>query len=101
VLTRDKAFEREDVIVCNSVDELLNKTKKYSDDELFVIGGEKIYELLLPYCDTAYVTKVFADGQADKYMVNLDKSVDWEIESETEDFKSDGLTYRFDVYKRI
>jgi len=52
-------------------------------DNMFVIGGASIYELLLKYCDTAYVTKVFKNVEHDKKMVNLDDHPDWRLISES------------------
>ncbi|MCK9198988.1 MAG: dihydrofolate reductase [Bacilli bacterium] len=46
-------------------------------DNVFVIGGAAIYELLLPYCDTVYLTRVYKSVEHDKKMVNLDKHPDW------------------------
>lgn len=83
VLTRDKAFKRNGVIVCHSVDEVLEKTKAYPD--AFVIGGGEIYRLLLPYCRAAYVTKVPKEADADTFMVNLGERGDWKLEK-SEDF---------------
>ena len=39
---------------------LLAKLNEYDTDDVFVIGGASVYKLMLPYCDTAYVTKVDA-----------------------------------------
>jgi len=46
-------------------------------DNVFVIGGASIYELLLPYCDTVYVTKVLKNVEHDRKMINLDVHPDW------------------------
>ncbi len=94
VLTRDKAFKRDGVIVCHSVDEALEKTKTYPD--VFVIGGGEIYKLLLPYCDTAYVTKIPQSADAEVFMVNLDEREDWKM------IKSTGYSeYNLCEYMRI
>ena len=100
VLTRDKNFKREGVTVCHSVDELKELINGAKSDELFVIGGEQIYNLLLPLCDTAYVTKVGAKKSADAYMVNLDLDKEWEIEHQSEPFLDADYPYQFIVYKR-
>lgn len=101
VLTRDKKFRRDGVIVFNSADDLLEGIKKYPDENIFVIGGEEIYKLLLPYCNKAYVTKISAVGDADKYMVNLDMEADWRIDRSTKDFTHGEFTYRFFVYNKV
>ena len=98
VLTRDKNFKRENVIVCHSVDEALKEIEKYP--ETFVIGGGEVYRELLPYCQRAYVTKVDDHKTADTHMVNLDKESDWKLVNETKDFLQDEFNYRFTVYER-
>ncbi|MBQ7572791.1 MAG: dihydrofolate reductase [Clostridia bacterium] len=100
VLTKNTDFKRDGVIVCHSTDEVLEELKKYSDD-VFVIGGEQIYKEFLPYCDTAYVTKVRAKRMADAHMVNLDLSDEWETLQNTKDFADNELTYQFYIYKRV
>lgn len=82
VLTRDTSFKRDGVIVCHSVDEALEKTKAYPD--AFVIGGGEIYKLFLPYCATAYVTKIPRSANAEVFMVNLDEREDWEMIKSTD-----------------
>ncbi len=98
VLTNDIDFKSDGVTVCHSAEEVLRESGKYP--EVFIIGGEEIYSLFLPYCDRAYVTKVDAIREADRHMVNLDKSSDWQIVSETKDFVHGEFTYRFSVYER-
>lgn len=100
VLTRDENFQREGALICHSVEELKELIKDTPTEKLFVIGGEQIYKLLLPLCDTAYVTKVGAKKDADAYMVNLDLDDDWEIERQSKPFLDADYTYRFMVYKR-
>lgn len=97
VLTHNPDFKHEGVIVCRSVDEVL---KICENDEIFVIGGSEIYERFLPYCKTAYITKVDAIKDADAYMVNLDKEKDWELARETKDFLQGKSAYRFAVYEK-
>ncbi len=98
VLTNDVDFKSDGVTVCHSAEEVLREAEKYP--EVFIIGGEEIYSLFLPYCDRAYVTKVDALKEADRHMVNLDKSSDWQIVRETKDFVHGEFTYRFSVYER-
>jgi len=57
VLTKNKSFQNDGVIVLNSVEEVLKEVTKYSEDEVYIIGGEMIYKQLLPYCKEAYITK--------------------------------------------
>ena len=48
VLTSDKNYQVKDAVIVHSIDEVLEELKKYDDDEIYVIGGGKVYEELLP-----------------------------------------------------
>lgn len=100
VLTHNKEFSRDGVIVCHSLDELLNELKKYDDSSIFVIGGDSVYKLMLPYCDAAYVTKVYSSKQADTFMVNLDKLKDWSITYQSDEKEEKGYKFRFITYTK-
>ena len=58
VLTRNRDYQVKDAIVVHSVPELLVKLDKYSSEDVYVIGGDSVYQELLPYCDVAHVTKI-------------------------------------------
>ncbi len=89
----------EDVIAVKNLDELFERLKDFSDEEIFVVGGASIYRQLLPYCGTAYVTKVFADGKAEAFFVNLDEAEGWSLDTAGEPITAGDYTIRFDVYK--
>ena len=77
VLTKDKSFKKNGVVVVNSVDEALDAVKEYNTKDIFVIGGESVYSQFMPYIDTAYITYIDYTYQADKYIENLDKNQDF------------------------
>lgn len=101
VLTTDKSWSVPDVITCHSTDELFEQLKRYDSDTVYVIGGSSVYEQLLPYCDTAYVTKVDSSKPADKYFPNLDEMPEWKIVSEGEKQEHKDVTFRFVTYSKI
>ena len=43
VLTSDKNYQVKDAVIVHSIDEVLEELKKYDDDEIYVIGGGKVY----------------------------------------------------------
>lgn len=100
VLTKNADFNT-DAIVVTSKDDALLEARKYDDKDVFVIGGESIYRLFEDVCDTAYVTRVDADAEADTYFMNLDESDDWEVLSETETFEDNGYRFKFVTYKKV
>lgn len=79
VLSRNPDYSPEGAVMVRSIDELLTKLKDYNTDDVFVIGGANVYEQLLPYCDTAYVTKFDKSFECDAFFENLDASPEWEL----------------------
>ena len=68
-----KKENRDDVIICRDMHDLLKELKKYNTDDVFIIGGGSFYKTMLPYCEKALVTKVDSDKEVDVYFPNLDK----------------------------
>lgn len=99
VLTKSRVTNCEGVIVCTSLAALFKETKKYSSEEIFVIGGESIYEQLIAYCSEAYVTKIDKSYVANKSFPNLDALPEWKLvgESNLQNYKD--INYRFIVYE--
>ena len=98
VLTANRDFECDGVVVCNTVDEVIRKVKKLPPRDVFVIGGASIYSQFLPYCCRAYVTRILADYEVDTYMVDIEDLPDWTFETMGEELESSGVRFRFDVY---
>ncbi|MBP1759052.1 MAG: Dihydrofolate reductase [Firmicutes bacterium] len=70
-------------------------------DDTFVIGGESVYRQCLPYCHTAYITKVQAAFTADTYFPNLDKDPEWAAVEEEGPFTHEGIAFTYVTYRRI
>ncbi len=101
VLTRDTEFSREPAVVCNSIDEVLEKVKEYDTDDVYIIGGAEIYKAFLDYCDTALVTHVDAVApKADKKFPDLSAIPEWELTEKSEEKEGNGFKFRFCTYKK-
>ena len=99
VFTRNADFEREGVRTCGSADGLMKILDGYKDKNVFVIGGEQIYRLLLPYCTRAYITRVNAEAEADSYLPDLEKE-GWHITSESDTLTDNGIDFKFVVFEK-
>ena len=100
VLTGDKNYNVKDAVIVHSLEELLEELKKYDSDDIFVIGGESVYRQMLPYCDTAYITRIDKVFQADTYLPNLDKDEDFELVEVSEENTCFDLEFYFTRYER-
>ncbi|MCL2376407.1 MAG: dihydrofolate reductase [Defluviitaleaceae bacterium] len=99
VLTRNKSFDAGGAAICTSSEELLQHLSNYSSDDIFVIGGRQIYDLLLPYCDTAYVTKIFAKAETDCFFPNIDEMSNWQLHDKSDIKNHDGINFCFYEYR--
>ena len=100
VLTHNQDYAVKAAVVVHSMDELHEELKKYDSDDVFVIGGEKIYEQLLDECDVAHITKIDFAYDADAYFPNLDQNPDWEITGDSEEQTYFDLEYYFYRYEK-
>ena len=68
--------------------------------EDFCIGGERTYRTFLPSCDKVFVTKIFAEADADAYFPNLDTDPAWKISYKSPMKEENGVKYCFVNYVR-
>ena len=71
-----------------------------SAERAMVIGGGSIYKQMLPYCDTAYITKVHTTVDCDTYFPNLDEMADWYLAETLMSGEENGIPYEMCLYKR-
>jgi dihydrofolate reductase len=103
VLTGNPDYRAEGARIVHGPDELadvLSRENKEGKD-IFVIGGAVIYRLLLPYCDTVFVTKINYRYEADAYFPDLSRDPEWELAEESEEQTYFELTYTFQTWKRV
>ena len=65
-----------------------------------VIGGGSIYRQMLPYCDTAYITKVHVTPESDTFFPNLDEDENWYLAETLQSGEENGIAYEMLLYKR-
>ena len=69
-------------------------------ERAFVIGGGSVYRQMLPYCDSAYVTKVHCTVESDTFFPNLDEDPAWCVAEILQTGEENGITYEMCLYKR-
>lgn len=100
VLTRKPDYKVKDAIVVHSREELDEELKQYHTEDIYVIGGETIYRMLLDECDTAHITKIDYSYEADAYFPNLDELPEWEVAADSEEQTYFDLEYYFLKYRK-
>ena len=84
--------------VCRSPEEAAALAQ--TAEKAMVIGGGSVYKQMLPFCDTAIVTKVHVTPESDTYFPNLDEMTDWYIAETLQSGEENGIAYEMLVYKR-
>lgn len=101
ILSENLNLQVKGALVVHSVEELMEELKQYADEDIYVVGGESVYEQLLPYCNVAHVTKLDHTYAANKYFPNLDKSPEWKLTADSDEFTYFDIAYEFLRYERV
>jgi dihydrofolate reductase len=111
IITRQKGYSAEGIVVVNSLQEALDKAEDISflagHEEVMIIGGAEIYQQALQQADRLYITHVHAEIKGDAFFPVVDWN-DWQ-EEQREDHAADPVgdaqknpyDYSFVVYDRI
>ena len=99
VMTRDKNYKNNDVIVCRTRTELRDAVSQFDGDSVFLIGGASVYNELMDCCTEAFVTRTFAHGGADKFINPLDGRAGWSISGESKMMYDGDTPFKFVTYK--
>lgn len=99
VLTRDPSYTVKDAIIVHSLDELFEELKKYDSDDIYIIGGESVYNSLYEYCEVAHVTKIDYSYESDAFFPNLDKLDNWKVTEDSDEQTYFDLEYYFNKYE--
>lgn len=81
-----------------SLEQLIVTLDQYNSDDIFVIGGASVYSLLLDMCDTVYVTKVDACGDATTFYPDLDSKKNWQLVFSSDNIVDNGYNTTYNTY---
>lgn len=102
IFTKNPDFkvDSDNVKIVHSIEDI----KEYIDSEenVFVIGGAMIFNLLLPYVKVLYVTEIDKDFDGDAFFTKIDPDI-WK-EISRQEGPDDGINdfkYQYVVYKRV
>ncbi|MDO5476127.1 MAG: dihydrofolate reductase [Eubacteriales bacterium] len=100
ILSTNPDLEVRHARVVHSIEELLDVCRDYPTEDIYIIGGASVYRQLLPYCDTAHITKIDYAYEADAWFPDLDEDPEWEITADSDEQTYFDLAYQFVKYER-
>lgn len=101
ILSATPGYQPKGTKVFSDEESLLSYLKGIPEEKIYVIGGESIYRLLLPYCTEAHITALDYVYDADRFMPDLDKDPEWKMTEESEEETIFDLPYTFRHYVRV
>ena len=84
VVTRDRTWHSDGVIVASSVEEAVDRAQEF-DGDVMVIGGAQIYALALPLATHQVLTEVHASPEGDTHYPEWDRAGWRETDRESHD----------------
>lgn len=101
VISRKNDWFEEGVLIVGSIKEAVKFAKKI-DEDIFIIGGGKIYEQTMDIVDKLEVTLVKADLEADTYFPKIDEKT-WKKTNEVFHEKDENNQYDFyfQTYEKV
>lgn len=97
VITKDKKFKKDGIIVFNNIYAFLNSI--YNTKNTYVIGGASIYKQLFKYCDELFITKMENKFQCDTFLDTF-YLYKYKIVSQSELMSYKDLNFKFIHYKK-
>lgn len=99
VVTRDRDLAIAGTIVVHSLEDALAAAG--NAPEIFVIGGEQIYQLALPHADRLELTEIDTAIEADAWFPEWDRTAFRETARESHADAATGLAFSFVTYDRV
>lgn len=97
IVVSNSLKETDGITIINSFKEVLEKYLN-SEEEVFIIGGESLYNYFINYAQNIYLTKVYANAVADKYFPSFDENnYNQTLLGEN---KENNLEYKHILYRR-
>jgi len=98
VISRDNSLKIDHVEVVDSLEKAVFKTA--DSPEVFIIGGQQIYQIALPLATHMYVTKVDGNFEGDAYFPDYIQE-EWREVAREDLITENNLNFSFLKYERI
>ena len=99
IVTRQENYPApQEVLITHSLEDALTKAKSLDSEEIFIGGGQQIYEQALPFIEKLYLTIVDTDKTGDTFFPEYKEQ--FTKETYHEEGESNGYHYVFQTLER-
>jgi dihydrofolate reductase len=74
IMSTNPHFHAANCLTATSIEEVMRLNEVSTSAEIFIIGGEHIFQLWLPYINRVYLTEVDCEISGDAFFPELDKN---------------------------
>ena len=94
--------KRDDCYCVHSFNEALKLVQELSKtQDVWIIGGQTVYEAFLPYYDLVWLTEVNTDVDGDTFFPDIDALDNFKLVWISEPIEDNGYTIKFCQYERV
>ncbi len=101
VFTDNAEVNVKNALVCKTLEEVERAIESFSDREVYIIHGAKLYNHFFDRINTFHVTKVEYSYHTDESIKNLDEEEDLTITHDSDELYLHDMVYSFLQYERI
>ena len=83
----------------HSVEAVLEEIKKYRSEDVYIIGGESVYQAFMPYADRIHLTRIDYVYEADTFFPEISPD-EWSLTDVSDEQTYFDLIYDFRCYER-
>ena len=97
-----EGVERDDCYCVHDFEQAVKLVKELAKTTVvWVIGGAMLYKSMLPYYDSVYVNKVYANGEAEVFFPNLDTYDGMRLYKVFSEVEDEGYLTKLHVYTKL
>lgn len=105
ILSRNTNLKIENVEVYNSVLSILKRSYENTNENIYIIGGAKVYKEFLPYVNKLYITMINEDINGDTKFPEFENKfkqvTSSDLKTEIDKKNNKELTYTFTIWEKI
>ena len=100
VLSNRSTKIRDGFVHATSIKNAIEIASSYDTKNIYVIGGQSIYEQFLPFTDNIYITEIYHTFKGNKYFPELN-FLEWELTDRTEFNPDSNNNYHYAFVKYV
>lgn len=98
IISRQRDYQVPGAMVFHSLKDTIDKFETDGEEEIFIIGGEKIFEEALSYTDRMYLTLIHKEFQGDAFFPEIPAE---RFKKTFEERRAEPLPFTFLIMDRV